>query len=497
MKKFFVLVALVGALVPAIFTIYLVGGLENWQGVLPRGTTDSLYYYSRIKEVKDGHFLLGNPYTYEYRNTYSPAFFIPDVISAVPLMLGLPFDISITINVFVWSFVFLLLAFKLFERLKFERKWAFMLSVVLYITAYSFMLRPTIMQLIYPLFLAFLIAFIDFLEEPTARKKIIWLSFVSAVTFYAYTYLSYLVLLSLAFIFFWFLSTKRYFELRALLKVALYSGLMLIPFGIYTALQMGNPYYFETLSRIGLIYTHIPTMEVFYYGRWIVAALAALILLRKYNLFWFATGVALLIGLGLNIITGVELQLGIHIGRFVILWMFMIFGFLVYEWYSARFTLSKYRLAAAMVLIIIMFIGVGRNVLRGVGFFKFDNRDKDKVAFVQSYAEPLKWLDKNVKEESVIWANQSLSEYISIMTRHYPFFFHGANLHNIPSEELEARRLLSLDPSSLTIGSLSGLRLDYFVVDTTADPEPLPSFARGAKPEYDDGRFVIYKLLRQ
>ncbi len=494
MKKLFILIALVATVIPSVFVIYKAGGPQAWQGVLPRGTTDSLYYYTRMKEVKDGHLLIGNPYAYEYRNTYSPAFFIPDIISAVPLILGIPFDISIAFNMFIWSFVFLILAFRLFEQLKFERKWAFVQSVVLYITAYSFILRPTIMQLIYPLFLTFLIVFIEFLKEPTARKKIIWLSFVSAMTFYAYTYLSYIVFLSLVLVFFWFLATKRYLELRALFKVAVYSGLMLIPFGIYTIFQIGSPYYLETLSRIGLIYTHIPSVEVFYYGRWIVVALATLIVLRKYSLFWFATGVALLIGLGLNVITGVELQLAVHIGRFVILWMFMIFGFLIYEWYSARLSLSKLRLIAATTLIIIMFIGVGRNVVRGVGFFKFDNRDTDKVAFVQSYAQPLKWLDENVKEESVIFANQSISEYVSIMTKHYPFFFHGAQLHNIPSEELEMKRLLSLNPGSLTIEDLNNLRLDYFVVDSTKDSELLPKFMRGVKPEYDDGRFNIYKL---
>ena len=55
MKKLFLVVALVATLIPIIFVIYEVGGWRNWQGVLPRGSTDSLYYYTRMHEVVDGY----------------------------------------------------------------------------------------------------------------------------------------------------------------------------------------------------------------------------------------------------------------------------------------------------------------------------------------------------------------------------------------------------------------------------------------------------------
>ena len=114
MKKIFLLVALGTTLVPAIFVIYKAGGLSSWQGVLPPGTTDSRYYYARIHEVLDGHLFIGNPYVYERRGDYSPAFFLPDAVSALPMLLGLPFNAGVVLNMFVWSFVFLLLSFTLF-----------------------------------------------------------------------------------------------------------------------------------------------------------------------------------------------------------------------------------------------------------------------------------------------------------------------------------------------------------------------------------------------
>lgn len=474
MKKLLLLVALAGAIIPAVFVIHIAGGLENWQGVLPKGTTDSRYYYARIKEVVDGHPLNGNPYVYEYRDTFAPAFFLPDIVSAVPMFLGLPFNIGILVNLFAWSFLFLLLSFNFFKLLKLPRNWALLWSVILYISAYSFMLRPTIMQLIYPLLLLFFIAFLKFLYEPLIRKRGIWLSIVAASTFYFYTYLAYIVLLSLILVFCWYLWTKRYKELKSLIRTASLSALLLIPFGIYTWIQMSGPYYLETLTRIGLVYTHIPTAEAFLYGRWVVLGLIAAALVSKQKTLWFSTGLALLITLFLNVFTGVELLLGVHIGRFVILWMVMILGTLVYEIYF-----SKPKNFWACLLVLLLAVGVARNVSRGLDFFKFDNRG-EKLSDVQAYAAPLKWFDENAPEESVIWANESISEYIPIMTRHYPLYFEGARLHNIPTQELEERRL-----------SPEKFNAKYRIIDRNHDEAK--SMPLG-KALYDDGRFAILPL---
>src|SRR3989344_7030238 len=352
MKKLFVLAALLGTLVPAIFVIYQVGGWENWQGILPAGTTDSLYYYARIHEVTDGHALIGNPYVYENRGGITPAQFLPDIVSAVPMLLGLPFNLAVMVNMFVWSLAFLTLTFVLYGLLRVPRWWAFLWSVILYISVYAFVIKPTVMQIVYPVFLVFLIALFKFLHEPHNRKIQFLLSIVAASTFYTYAYLSYFVLLTLTFIFFWYLFTRRFKELRVLVLVGAFSGLLLIPFGLFTLMQMSGHYYLETFRRLGLVYTHIPAIEAFFFGRWIVIGLGALGLLWKFfpksdegdsvrKVFWLATGMALLVGLVLNIITGVEFTLAIHMGRFVRVWMVLILGFGIYEWYMVRLPVSE------------------------------------------------------------------------------------------------------------------------------------------------------------
>lgn len=486
MKKFFVLVALAATLAPAIFVIHEVGGWRNWQGVIPRGSTDSLYYYARMHEVVDGYPLVGNPYVYEYRKALSPAFFLPDIVSAIPILIGVPFSIAVMINMFAWSFIFLVLSFTLLRLLHLPRGWALLWSVLPFISLYSLMLRPTVMQLVFPLFLAFLIALLKFLYEPTTRRRIFLLALAAATTFYVYTFLSYIVILSLAFIFFWFLFTRRYKELRALITVGIFSILLIIPFGFYTLMQMRGPYYLETLSRIGLVFTHIPAIEASLYGRWVLTALVAFGLLRFFfpkeeegnserKVFWLATGTGLLTSLFLNVITGAELTLGVHVGRFVILWMALILGFLLYEWYSLRtFKIHKTKYIVVAIFLSMLSIGVARSIPHGLDFFKFNDNGSHDIADLQAYAAPLNWLDKNVSEQSVIWANESVSEYIPIMTRHYPLFFEGAVLHSISGSELEDRYLLS---QSMGILTPEDLKRDFGLY-SGAGPSELEPLAR-------------------
>jgi len=310
----------------------------------------------------------------------------------------------------------------------------------------------------------------------------IWLSLAAASTFYIYTFLSYIVFLTFVFIFFWFLFSRRFKELRALITAGIFTTLLLIPFGIYTLMQVGGPYYLETLSRIGLVYTHIPSVEAFFYGRWVVIGLIALGLLWKFfpkkeegdsqrKLFWLATGASLFVSLFLNIITGVELTLAVHIGRFIILWMVLILAVGLYEWYSSRTPKINYvKYIIVAVFLLMLSAGVLRNIPRGLSFFEFNNRGLS-IAELQTYAGPLEWLEENVSEQSVVWANDSVSEYIPVMTRHYPLYAHATTLHSISSKELVDRYLLS---RSLYVLTIEDLKRDFGLYSGRAQAKELP-----------------------
>lgn len=467
-KKLFVVVALIATIVPALFTLEKAGGIENWQGVPPHGITDSLYYYARIHEVADGYPLVGNPYLYEYKNEYSPSFFLPDIISAIPLYAGFSFNVAIVLNVFVWSFIFLLLAYRLLSHLKISEHWAILWSLFLYLGSYAFMLRPTVMQIIFPLYLFFLVTLICYLYEPLSKKRALWLAGASATTFYFYNFLALIVFLTLFFILCWFLFSKQFKELRALVFVGVYSTILLIPFAIYSLIQSSGPLYADTISRLGLVYTRIPAIEAFFFGRWIVIGLGAFALLwfflpRKESgyiprrIFWVSTGCALFVGLFMNVLTGIEITLAIHIGRFVILWMLLLLGVLLYEWYfscssrSRKITLSAHVVIG--ILVLLLSVGTARNIPRALSFFEFNNRGYP-IAELQAYGGPLDWLENNVPDESVIWSNNSIGSYIPVMTKHYILFHNGAVLHTISDRELEERYLLWRSFEDVTIDDM-------------------------------------------
>ena len=398
-NKIFIVTALIGALIPVFFILNLVGGLEQWNGIMPRGVTDSMYYYARIHEVADGYPLVGNPYLYEHRETYSPAFFLTDIISAVPLFFGLPFDVAIVVNIFFWSFVFMYLARVLLRIFDVGDHFATFWSIFLYLGSYSFILRPVVMQIIFPLFFCFLIAFAVFLFEPHIRKRSVILALVSATTFYFYSYLSFIVFFVLGATGIWSLVRKRMDYVRSLIRVGLYTTVFLIPFFLYSFVQTSNVLYAETLMRIGLVHTRIPAMEALFFGRWVVIGLLAfwaLALLfdtagekfREKQVFWTTTGIALCIGLFMNVFTGIELTVAIHMGRFVILWTLIALGVVLHEWYVSRTHekgVSLYmRHGVVSVLVLLLMFGAVNNIPRALSFFEFNDRGYATTLYISS-----------------------------------------------------------------------------------------------------------------
>jgi hypothetical protein len=407
-----------------------------------------------MHEVADGHPFVGNPYAFEERGVLSPAFFLPDWLTALPLLAGVPLIFTILINIFIWSFLFLAFAYAFLRELAFSRSWALAWSVAAYLAAYSFMLRPTIMQVVYPALLLFLLTLIRYLKEPGKRRALL-LALTASLTFYVYTFLAYVTLLTLALTFVWYALQKKWQIVAGLLWCALASAVLLIPFGVYTLMQMHDPNYGATLVRIGLVYTHVPAIEAYYYGRWVVMVVAIFALTGwltrrdttredPAKVLWVATGVAICIALVLNLFTGVELTLAVHIGRIAIPWQPLALGAAFYAWWRVRGFRRGQQFTYALITLALIGLTLGTvtSIKRGALFTGFDTRG-ESTAQVQSYAAPLAWLDKNMPEQSVIWSNDTLAMYVPVMTRQYPLFSPGAVLHSISDVELVERYLLA------------------------------------------------------
>ncbi|MEK7127180.1 MAG: hypothetical protein AAB838_00450 [Patescibacteria group bacterium] len=267
---------------------------------------DTAYYWARTNEVLKGFWQVGNPYFYNHRADLGVSFFIPDWLSAIP---G---------SFFIWPVITAVLIFILLKQFKISGKLLYLGTVFCLLPVYNFIVRPTSMQTIYPFFLLFLIA---------VKSKKIWLIIISsALTFYIYPYLWQLVVIVLFFKF-----NKKFLLIPLLALPAFY----------YLYLQITSPYYWETMTRIGLVLTRLPTVASFYF--FLLLSIPVFFLRREKFVVMFY--LAFFILLFSNVITGKELETANHVGRFVILFGSICIVYLI-------FLSKKYILLAILWLII-------------------------------------------------------------------------------------------------------------------------------------------------
>jgi hypothetical protein len=245
-------------LLPVLDTLVPAG--DSWQGV-PNFYSDDLYYYARLHEISDGHPFLGNPYYYEHRNDPAPAFFVADWIAWIPMGLGASLPVALVINFSIWFFIFLLLVYSIFIKIGLSRYFAIAGSVFVAVQSYEWLLRTVSMEIVLPVFALFLLSFLCWAKDPKDRRPLFALVVASALSFYVYTYLWQIVVVAL---FVYVLLKWRTWdkdERDASVMGILLTILLALPSLIYTYLQLQNPYFWESMQRIGLVFTHLPAAE--------------------------------------------------------------------------------------------------------------------------------------------------------------------------------------------------------------------------------------------
>lgn len=442
------------SLVPVVQTL-LKG---SWRSVPPGYVDDDLYYYGRIKEVADGRPFLGNPYFIEYRDARSTAFFVADWLAAIPLLLGIPLSLGIVLNLVFWSLLFVVFAYRVIRTTDLPSPLSAGLAFIAYCEVYWMIFRPVAMQEVFPFFLLFLLVFLGWLRNPSNRRSIWFLIIASALPFYIYTYLWQIVFTTISVAFIHFVWQKKWLEVQALVYVALGTGLLSLPVIIYTFYQIHAPFYWETMGRIALVESHLPVMDAYRYGRWaILLALLYFCIQRwqKNGTSAEAGGSSVLTsgviysGLGLfimtigNVFIGKDLATAQHIGRFITLWVALFFPILMWRLWMRRKEVLRwnwFRLSAIGLLSLACLGFLVLNLKRALPFQKIAAMDSVRV---QAYAVPLDWLEEREQRPIVVWANEEISTYVPILTKHYVFWNRLGSLHLMPTKEVEDRFLAS------------------------------------------------------
>ena len=457
-------VALLFPLIEVYFTVN-----TTWQGVTP-GYNDSVYYYARMHEVKDGNPFIGNPFLLEHSKEIAPAFFVSDWVAAAPLFLGLSFTSTVIFDMLFWSIMFVFFLFLFLKQLDISKEVSSIIAVFAYLCVYSLMMRAVSMQIVFPFFAFFLFAFTNWLKNPENKKNIFVLILATTFSFYIYTYLWQITFVTLFIGMITFLIMRDKTKTKHLSLIIFSSLFLALLLFIYSLKQVIHPFYWESMQRIGLVNTHLLASNVFYSGFWVLVMIVLLYITKRwtnnvYFIFVFS-GLAMIIASTSNIITGKELENSQHIERFIIVWLVCAFGsllFFIYKHKSDFYNLSNgYKIVLVIVSFISLF-GVLKYFNEYNIYFSVVDELKSQSLYLQKYAPPLKWLETNENKQSVIWTDSTyLIRYVPVMTKHYLLFTPGtSHLHLLSNKELEERYLVYSYFNNLSLKDIENQYRDF------------------------------------
>ena len=99
---------------------------------------------------------------------------------------------------------------------------------------------------------------------------------------------------------------------------------------------------------------------------------------------------------------------------------------------------SKMLRLAAMVSVVLFIILGGRNLIRYSQAYVFENHNQN-----QKYGPAIKWLNQNTPPDSVVYADEQISQLISVYTANNVFYARYANLFLMPDSEVLDRFMIN------------------------------------------------------
>jgi len=455
--------ALAATAIPYAWTRFNAG--DEWRGVVPETSYDAMYYFARANDVTRGHLFVTSPYFFEHRNTpfHNPTF--TDPIVALPQILGLSFNTGYYLNIFLWALIFLVLLYVFFRAHVIPPVIGFLGALWCYVGLYGDMLRPGVMQVIYPLYIFFLLFFLRYINKK--ESSVLPLAIVTGITAYFYIFLFMVVAATLGIYFMVVLLRRDWAEFRRICLTGVIAVAVALPHIariFYFSLQ---DFYKESLMRQDLFYSHWPQIEAYYYGRWVVLVLLLGYLLRRYipekvsgttHFFVMMSGAGILLAMVSNIFTGQDFNIATHIGRFGIMWYLAVGVFMlvpVYEFLVQRKGEWPKRGFIGLLFLLLIY-QMFANITRAIPRF---SEMKEQAVGVQTYAGVLDWLGN--APEGVVVAPNDLNSYIPTLTKQYVLYNRHGAYFLLSDDEYQERFLLYHALDKLTFDDFIGSTVNF------------------------------------
>ncbi len=419
---------------------------NNFKGILPEIVNDENFYYARVKDIVDGYSTLGNAYLFEHKNELPQQLFLAEWLLAQPIKL---FGAGVNTAHLLYNFLFPAIAFiltylALYLILK-SRFRSLIFSSFLFFGLYLLaFIRPISPQFNFIFWLTQFIFLWLLIENPKSRKLLLLNILNFGLLFYIYPYYwtFYLILFGLLFVIYFIKSRALSF---AILKIAAGGFILGLPYFYLNYLASKLPYYTETLTRLGMIYSHFPSgFRIVFWSALGFAFFGWFLWKKIINLdiktIFFISGIlASVIAVNQHLITGKNFEFSSHYDMGAM--FFLVFGG-VYLIGNYLKKLSNTTIQRCIVVFAALMVS-------GAIFYSLFDYSKraftisEGAVYQQNYASIFDWLNKNTPKDSVVYANADLSRLIPVYTANNVFYVREANLFFISDQEVLDRFIIS------------------------------------------------------
>ena len=421
---------------------------DVYQGIDISKTDAEAFYMSRIKEVRDGHFGIGNSVSAQGKDfpyLWTPLSEI--IASGVGQIFFLDVKNTVLLERFLFpAFIFLLiygLVYQLFKR-KLTALMAatsvlliedLMILQALFdlllhqkVQSHSFLIFS---QLISPsihllFFFGFLLCFWLFLEK---EKRIYgWLSaIILGLSFYSYPYTWTFIYAFLGVMILIFIFGKKWTDIKNIIFIYLGSLIVALPYFWNLYHLINHPLYLEASLRFGMIKTHSPQMNI------TILLLLGLFLLffprEKTKRYYFSLALVLtpFIVFNQQIITGRAMLSGHYHWYFIkpltVIFLIIIIFHLIRRWKIAQ-------IITVGLILSVLFINA---VLIQKNSY---NYSQDFQLSFQEYSPIYQWLDSQVQKDKVVLANSEISYLLPVYTNLNPVLGYIGAYHLVSENQL-------------------------------------------------------------
>lgn len=452
------LVIFLSAFVPSLEAKLVLG--DAWRGV-PVTYTDETLYQAQVQMVGQGNLTAGNPYLFEHRTDLPLVIFGGDWVNAIPQFLGFSFTTGLILNLIFWGLLFAIALYWLFREWNIPPWLASVGAFLVYLESFQWVQRVSNQQPFLGFFVLFYIALTRFLREQN-KKTIIWLGLATGVMFYFYAFLWQTFVITLGLVFLYALARKNWVLAKGTFFAGVLGGTLGAPVPLYIFwMSHTQPLFWESLSRYGLVSTHLPMAEIVYSGGFMGLILAYVGLLswrmpslredKEFMLlaqFIVLSGLSLWIMEGSNLITGKLLETAEHIKLFIYKFLIIDAILIGYFLWKRRGEISKGLRGLGVLCVGILSLVSAYYIwlytympFMGVLTVPASMQDWNDE---QGYAGPIGWLNTNESEPVVVWTDpdEYISWYFAVLSKHYVLFANPIIWHLTSDEEVRERYLV-------------------------------------------------------